>query len=81
MFGKKMTFEENAQSAYNDFLEEYKEEIVQKGLYITVTADAMNYDMNLERFEKEYGYRLQALGGNNLVKYFVFRRKDGDKNE
>jgi hypothetical protein len=41
----------------------------------------MNYDMNLERFEKEYGYRLQALGGNNLVKYFVFRKKDGDKNE
>jgi hypothetical protein len=77
MFGKKMTFEENAQSAYNDFLEEYKEEIAQKGLYITVTADAMNYDMNLERFEKEYGYRLQALGGNNLVKYFVFRKKEG----
>lgn len=74
MFGKKMTFEEKAQIAYTDFLEEYKGEIAQKGLYITVTDDAMDYDVNLERFEKEYGYRLQALGGNNIVKYFVFRK-------
>ena len=57
MFGRKISFKEKAKKAYDDFLEESKEGIAEKRLYFSTGHDAMDYDVNLERFEKEYGYR------------------------
>jgi len=76
MFGRKISFKEKAKKAYDDFLEESKEGIAEKRLYFSTGHDAMDYDVNLERFEKEYEYKLQALGGNNLVSYYIFRKKE-----